>query len=341
MNKITMITTMFLTTGILCACTPSTDNPVVASPSDYFPILENTSYSYLGEGNEYASYTTIVDYTSADKYQLRINNGGTVMVEVIGIADNQVQLLYSQGETYHRENFLDQTNESPEILLKGPIETGTTWTLSDGSTRSITAIDVSMETGTGTYSAIEVTTSATDYSSIDYYAKDVGLIKTINIGNGYEVTSTLDSIAEEAQLIQNIAFHYPNINDGNIYYQSREIAFDTNDVTRLVLQEAYKSNIPADVGPVFTTNTKINWYYLNQDGMVYIDLSSDYISEMNAGAGYESMMLQCIANTFGGYYSIDRVILTIDGGLYESGHIALEQFEYLTADLDSSIMIAP
>ncbi len=341
MNKISIITTLFLTTGFLSACTPSTDDPVAASAADYFPILENTSYSYSGDGNEYAAYTTNIDYTSTDKYQLRINNGGTVMVEVIGIDDNQVQLLYSQGETYHRENFLDKTNESSEILLKGPIEKGTTWTLSDGSTRSITAVDVDLETGSGTYSAIEVTTEATNYSSVDYYAKDVGLIKTISTGIGYEVTSTLDSIEEDAQLVQNIAFHYPNINDGNIYYLSREIAFNTNDVTRLVLQQAYKDDVPEGVGPVFTTNTKINWYYLNQDGMVYIDLSSDYISEMNAGAGYEAMMLQCIANTFGGYYSIDRVILTIDGGLYESGHIALEEFEYLTADLENSVMITP
>jgi hypothetical protein len=50
---------------------------------------------------------------------------------------------------------------------------------------------------------------------------------------------------------------------------------------------------------------------------------------MNAGSGYEAMVLQCVANTFGSYYNKDKVILTVEGALYESGHIKLAKGEYL------------
>ena len=107
---------------------------------------------------------------------------------------------------------------------------------------------------------------------------------------------------------------------------SKKIDFHTNDVTRKVLEAAYKENAPATV---FSPNTRINSLYLNDDNMVYLDLSGDFITEMNAGAGYESMLLQCIANTFGNYYNVQKVILTIDNEPYSSGHIFLEKGEYL------------
>jgi hypothetical protein len=61
---------------------------------------------------------------------------------------------------------------------------------------------------------------------------------------------------------------------------------------------------------------------------------------MNAGSSYEAMILQCVADTFGGYYYADRVLLTIDNALYESGHIAFEQGEYLTADPEGALPLA-
>ena len=98
--------------------------------------------------------------------------------------------------------------------------------------------------------------------------------------------------------------------------------------------EAYKE-LPKEAGPVLTKNTKVNYLYLNDDGMVYIDLSSDFIKEMNAGAGYEGMILQSLVNTFGDYYGANKVMLTIEGKPYESGHVVLEKFEPLEVNYKS------
>jgi len=56
-----------------------------------------------------------------------------------------------------------------------------------------------------------------------------------------------------------------------------------------------------------------------------VDLSGDFIREMNAGTSLESMLLISIANTVGEYFMKSRVILLIDGKQYESGHVIIDE----------------
>ena len=91
---------------------------------DYFPIQENVRYVYEGVGNEYASYDVTVEFTSDNKVQQRIDNGGTVTARVIEIKDGKLTRLLSRGEQYNSENLLDQVDEE-EVLLMEPLEKGT------------------------------------------------------------------------------------------------------------------------------------------------------------------------------------------------------------------------
>jgi len=326
------------------AASPSpsaTESPIpsneAGSASDYYPAAENTHYVYQGEGNEYASYDVYVDYTSETRVQQRLNNGGTVLARVVEIADGKVTCVYSREESYYRENSLLKSDGRQEVLLMDPIKTGTTWTLIDGSVCTITGTDVSVETPSGTYSTVAVETAySSGGKSVEYYAKSIGLVKTVSSGEGYEVSSSLSEIQKDVPFTQTVRFYYPDGNDGNIYYKDLELSFKTNDVTRTTLENAYKQQFEGVPGTVLSENTKINSLYLNDDGMVYIDLSRDFVTEMNAGSGYEAQILQCVANTFGTYYGSDKVILTIDNDLYESGHIKLNQGEYLTVDTKES-----
>ncbi len=303
------------------------NEPDLLSIEDYYPIKENTRYLYEGSGNEYASYDTYNDYTSDSKFQQRVDNGGTVMANVFEIKDGKLTRKYSRGEAYYRENLLNKTDKDEEIILQEPLEKGTTWTLKDASTRTITNIDVEISTPSGDYKALEVTTEGKNGQTVDYYAKNVGLVKTMFVYEDMEVTSTLSKIEENVPLVQNISFYYPNIDDGKYYFKNKEIQFQTNDITKQVLEKTYKEAVPAGhtVGKVLSEQAKINSLYLNQDNNVYIDLNSDFVTKMNAGAGYEQMILQCIANTFGQYYNAEKVYLTIDNDLYQSGHIELSK----------------
>jgi len=319
-------------------------NPEAATITDYYPIRENTRYIYEGMGNEYASYNIYPDYTTETKIQQRVDNGGTVVARVLEIKDGKLTKLFSRGEIYYRENFLEATGEDTEILLMEPLQEGTTWTLSDGRVRTITNAAAEVTTPLGNYQALEVTTknpnnSDTEEKTLDYYVKDIGLVKSVFLSGETEISSSLSKVEENVSSAQSINFYYPNIDDEKFYYQRKEISFQTNDITREILAEAYKEPLGSNAGKVFSENTKINSLYLNSDGMVYIDLNQAFLTEMNAGSMYESMILQSIANTFGQYYNAEKVILTIDGQLYESGHIALQKGESLKVNYENAVEI--
>lgn len=306
---------------------------------DYFPTNNNTRYVYEGIGNEYASYDVYNDYINGDKVQQRVNNGGTVMANVIQIKDGRLTKVLSRGEAYYRENLLTQSADNGEVLLMEPLQKGTKWTVEDSKVRAITNTSFNVSTPAGNYQTIEVTTEGPNDKTIDYYAKNVGLVKSVFISGDSEITSTLSKIEENVPLIQTITFYYPNIEDGKIYYKNKEISFNTNEITRKVLEEAYKEQANNQIGTVFSPNTKINSLYINNDQHVYIDLNQEFINEMSAGAGYEGMILQALANTFGHYYNAERVYLTINNKLYESGHFSMQKGEYLKVKTEDTIEI--
>lgn len=353
MKKIIAVVSTVLLLAFSFGCTRQIDNvngsndgnntnenpaPQSLSIKEYFPIKENTKYVYQGTGNEYASYDVYIDYTSESKVQQRVNNGGTVVAKVIEVKDGKVTRLLSKGEVYYKENLLNEKGDE-EILLMEPLVKGTSWKLKDSRVRTITDISKDVATPSGNYKAIEVVTESGNDKTIDYYAKDVGLVKSVFTSGGSEITSSLSKIEENVTLTQKISFFYPNVSDDKIYYKDKDISFKTNDITREVIAAAYKESVNSKLGSVFSPNTKINSLYLNKDGMVYIDLNKAFITDMNAGSGYESMILQSIANTFGKYYNSEKVILTVDNNLYESGHIIMEKGQYIKVNYNDAIEI--
>ena len=323
----------------------SKEEPSIKS---FYPIKENTKLTYEGTGNEFASFNLQTLYTKENKVQNRVDNSGTVVMEVVEVTDNAVTKLISKEEVYYRENFLndriidsrDKTKD--EVLLKAPLKEGNSWTLNDGRERTITNTSVDVETPLKSFKAIEVTTEGKEGSTtVDYYAKDVGLIKTVFLSDEMEVKSELESIQENAKFTQNIKFYYGYHDDDaqeyKLNYKSKDVEFKTNDITRKVLENSYKNTLEGIDQSVLTKNTNINYLYLNKDGMVYIDLSKDFIKELNLGAGYEGIALEALAATFGNYYDAKRVVLTIDGEDYESGHIYLGKGDYIEVKTENEM----
>ena len=304
---------------------------------DYFPNTENTKYDYEGEGNEFAFYTVYTDYAKDGRIQTRTNNGGTEVVKVLENKNGQLVELYSRPETYFRQNFLDNDYASTggNIILKEPMEKDNAWTLSDGSKRTITNTDVEITTPMGTYKALEVTTEGSNYKNVDYYVKDMGLIKTVSTGEGYEVSSTLRSIEKDVPFVQNVNVYFPSLDEDIYYYISKEISFKTNDETKDVVEKMVKDN--GNQATVVSTNTKINSLYLNdEERRVHVDFSKEFVSEMNAGSYFESMILQSITNTLGNYYGVEEVIITVEDKPYESGHILMGENEPFKVNLEKT-----
>ncbi|NLJ41332.1 MAG: GerMN domain-containing protein [Clostridiales bacterium] len=322
------------------------DNGVDISPGDeklrikdYFPFTENTRYVYEGTGNEFASYNVFNDFIEENRVQQRINNGGTETLKVLELKEDELVCVFTKPETYYRENLMKAKGKDEEILLMAPLKEGTSWTLKDSRTRKITGTSVEVTTPAGSYKGIEVMTDGPNGKNFDYYVKGIGLVKSVFTDGESEISSSLSKIETNASLVQEINFYYPGAELDKIYYETKDVSFKTNDITRWVLEKAYKEMLNSKLSKVFSKNTKINSLYLNKDGMVYIDLNKAFIEEMNAGAAYEAMILQSVANTFGEYFKAKKVILTIDNELYESGHISFKKWEYIETNLKDTVEI--
>lgn len=341
-----IIVTLLLSLMLFAACTGNLkhnnkpnvntengNNPSVLTIKDYFPFTENNKYVYEGEGNEYASYTVYNDYITNNRIQTRTNNGGTETVKVIEYKDGELKELLSRGETYYRQNFTNTKKNDGEVLLKEPLNKGTSWITGDNIKKFISNIDVPITTPLGSYKALEVTAEGKDNKTINYYVKDMGLIKTVYSGNGYEVKSTLSKIEKNVPLVQSIKIFYPNMTDNNLNSINIDISFKTNEDPKQAIEKTIKDIEKQH--QVLSTNAKINSLSLNEDdGMVYIDLSKEFVTDMNAGSFYESMILQSITNTLGVYYGVDKVYITVDGKPFESGHIMMKEGEPFIVNLD-------
>lgn len=308
------------------------DKDTIIKIGTYYPFEKNIKYMYAGTGNEYATYSVYVDYISENRQQIRVNNGGTETVKVLENKDGELRLIYSKGESYYRENFTSKINDNPEILLKEPLVEGNSWTLLDGSKRTITNIKAPIVTPLATYECIEVTNVGKESTVKDYYAANIGLVKTLFTSNGMEVSSSLSKMEKDAPFVQTVKFYYPNINDSINYITNKEISFNTNDLTKALMEKNFKEATNENVGNLISPNTKIKSLYLNKDNMVYLDFSKEFTEDMKVGAGYEGQILQCITNTVGDYYMVKKVYITVEGEPYSSGHILMKKGEAFIVD---------
>ena len=367
MKKLFLVICLILSLGILTSCSKNNPNPtpiptptpiitsnptptITATPpasgtssiSGYFSYKPNTKYVYEGKGNEYASYTVFVDYIVGTKVQLRTDNGGTETVAIMENKDGNLSILLSKSEVYYRENLINSSLGSPEIILKEPLVKGTTWTLPDGRKRFISNVDVEIKTKLGTYKTIEVTTENEFDKTLDYYAPSIGLVKSSFILKDIEeVFSTLVKMDANVPFVQTVQFYYPNFSGADkVYYVGKKLSFKTNDITKSVFEKAFKT-LPAgkNLARVLSPNAKIKSLYLNKDKVVYVDFSKELLSEMNAGSGYESLILKSITNTLGVYYGVNKVYLTVEGKPYASGHIEMKKGEFFKVDLKNTFQL--
>lgn len=162
----------------------------------YF-MKDGTEAHFEGEGNEYAAFTSRTKYLDENYVSVYEDNGGTVMLRVYRIEDDQILLVWEEGERYEELKADELALESLEPMktyLKMPLEKGTEF---DGWV--ITDTQATVETPYKKFDHVVVTELKTDDGTTRrYFAEGFGEVKREffmeNNGPETTVTSTLSKI---------------------------------------------------------------------------------------------------------------------------------------------------
>lgn len=301
--------------------------------ADYYPFRENIIMDYEGIGNEYAEQKTFIEFVEENRAQMKIMNPGTVFVKVLEYKNGALTEVFAEGEFYHIENMLNANTNSNSVILKEPLEIGNAWSNNEGSTMEITSLDKKIETPSGSYNALEVTTEFKDGGNQkQYYARDIGLVASIYSYEENEIKTLLKSIDNEKQEMEIISY-YPTAEDIGTEYVKQDIEFGTNDSIEEILGNIMK-NPPSDkLIPPISQNTNVNRIHLNRDSWTLeVDFSKELLMDMNAGSALEMEILKSIVNTLGKFYDVEKVYITIEGNPYESGHFGIKPGESFQVD---------
>lgn len=171
--------------------------PAAASLRDYFPIGQGSTWSYLGQGNEYASFTREVVFTGNGQAQFKEDNGGTVSSSIFEVSGSQLKRIYFKGESYDTINLLNKgyTSNDNTVFLKEPLQVGTSWS-SGKSTRRIVQTAIQVQTPAGTFNdciMVEIKEANSTGLTSEYYARGVGMVKREFTDKEASISSSLKS----------------------------------------------------------------------------------------------------------------------------------------------------
>lgn len=160
--------------------------------SDYIPMKVGYIWEYEGEGNEYASYTSKIEFAENNRYQEAQDNGGTVMANIYEVRDDSIIHVYQMGENYEHKNLLKEKDNLEDIVLKLPIQVGNKWVGEENSYEIIdTKATITVPYGTFNDSVVVKRTYKDGSESYLHYAKGVGLLQSEFRSGEFKVFSRL------------------------------------------------------------------------------------------------------------------------------------------------------
>lgn len=300
---------------------------------DYYPFMKNIKMQYIGVNNEFSQMMTFIEFMKDNRVQIKIRYEDRPKVKVLEYENGELREIYSEDQFYHIENMLNVNSEMRDILLKEPLEIGSSWETIDGYKRSITGIDVEIDLPYGNLKALEVTTQLGEGKiQRDYYVKNIGYVGTIYIESGFEIKTLLEKVDKEP-LKTSLRFYYPTLTDINTVYVDKEIEIETNTDIIGILEYNMQNPEHENLLPSISENANINFIKLDRgEKIVKVDFSSDLVQDMNSESALEIEILRSIVNTIGNYYNVENVHISIDGEPYSSEYFSLREDEFFMVD---------
>ena len=204
-----LIFTIFIITATTLGCTAK--QPEVATPapaptpapakevediSAYMPMKVGYLWEYEGEGNEYASYTSKIEFAENNRYQEAQDNGGTVMANIYEVTEDSIVHVYQMGENYESKNLLKEKDNLADVILKLPIQVGNKWVGEENSYEIIdTKATITVPYGTFNDSVLVKRTYKDGSESYMHYKEGVGLLQSEFRSGDFKVFSRLKSFS--------------------------------------------------------------------------------------------------------------------------------------------------
>lgn len=144
----------------------------------FYPLKVGNMWEYEGEGMEYASFIQKVVYSSGNRHQITIDNGGTVIAVVMEEREDSITNTYRSGEAYNNENLLGEPSNMNVVLLQTPLEKGNFW-ISEENHYEIIDTEADVVVPAGEFKdciAVKVTFKDQTSNITYYYKKGIGMI---------------------------------------------------------------------------------------------------------------------------------------------------------------------
>jgi hypothetical protein len=279
------------------------------SIAEYFFVKSNTCYQYESSIPD-LNQQVYVTYTGNDRIQRWVSAQKMSSTEVIEYKNGELKLIFGEPTFYYMENLLSVEPTLGFIILKEPLQVGQKWAPDEYTQVEITSMNSPVSTSSGDYEAMEISSTSTDGRvQREYYAKNVGLVKTeYTSSEGSLYDFSLKSI--ESATLDFPAYFYP-IGDGE--KEERFIRFTTDsDLAELISDEMH---IPLEGGlSLLPEGVRIN--SLDVDRTVG-GIAADLSSTLESFGTLEEQAVQAIADTLGNFYDISKVKLTVSGASYK------------------------
>lgn len=135
---------------------------------------------------------------------------------------------------------------------------------------------------------------------------------------------------------EDVNLYYYDVITDKIVYINKTITIKGKAVgTALV--NALKESPNSDISPSIANEITLKSAKLDKgNDTISLDFSANFISAQNLGSGAESKTLTAICNTFGDYYDVNNVIITLEGKPYSSGHILMSEGEAFKVNLENT-----
>ncbi len=281
----------------------------------YMPIIKDTMWIYEDSTTPYVPISVWVDFIKDNIIQIRFKQGDKITAKVFIEEEEAIYEVATVEDATIKQDYttLRQYNN---IIMKWPIEVGSSWIMSDNSIRTITQTDGVYETELGEQTGIEMTTRHEDYTITETFVEKIGLYSI-----KYETPQKTRTI-QFSEMISNkpqeevVELYLMNKATGKMETVFEKVAVMTNEEPKHFLTDLLKKAPNEDYLIDISNGAIINKLFLDEEeACLYVEMSEDFIDPQYSKTE-EEKIITSLVNTLGHYYNAEYVVMTVEGEAY-------------------------